>query len=592
MTQKVTLYEEQVAEGKKARWPYNTTLPNADLYTTIMNRVKQDKIGYIFEGWMYDGQIRREPFTNEESDPNPFGPIIHGETGEPIEIMAMWSKIYVYCVRTPNETVAWQGETVTVTYYATVGNQTINSNEVTLHVDSATTASYTIGTDTTSGNFRTCQFTFAQNSSRDGKYLVLYAKYKGVESERLRIYQTNQYEVVIPDSDYFLFNYNWTENDGKDLDSLTVITVRDENNQIVETSFSGKPIGFRRSANVVESNNSLYKVFGDNELLCLRHSQDNTQSGAEGAVVCLTNIANTGEVSVLDTIYVDIYANWYLSKNQGNMEIVCKGYKHKSKQTSPDYNTDIIETPNTLPFGGTYYSFSPNSDNCEVSWSGYSYPDSGQSFKIEAQGSENAEFENSFIPYLGNLYSHVATVIYNIGTGVKTFNIRTQDNGVDRDDHKIRLMYNNQSGAIYNKFTYPDGGQTGVVIDNVYLNYYSTEGNESPTWDGDKFMFTNDNDKIMVNYYKEDEGKIPNFTITKENLGTTYYSTAGGATPDSYLNNLIITQNQTTKKIKIQFDITNANNKKRNVDLIFVKVSDDGHHPFACCRINIWQNES
>lgn len=565
----VILHRENVMGGNKAIYPY----------TNEYNEPTRE--GCQFYGWKYNNTVYT-PQQYATQEQNPFGPIT-----EDTQIMAIWNRIFVYCVRTPNETVPYEGGDAIITYYAVVGNQIINSNEVTLHVDDTSTdASYTRGSDVVSGNFRTCNFTFAQNTSHDGKYLTVYAKYKDVESEKLAIYQTNPYETVIPDSDYFLFTYEWNDTDGRDLDSLTVITVYDENNQIKQTSFSGIPIGYRGSASGVESNGSVYKVYSENELLCLRHSEDNTQSGAEGAVICLTNIANSGEISALDKIHIDIYANWYAEKLNGEMRIVCMGYKHKSKQTPADYDTDIIETLNLV--GPTssrkYYSFSPNTDNCEINWN----PESQQRLSVEAYGIPNAIFENAFIPYLGNLYSHIATVTYDIGKNIKTYKIREEDKGIDRELHSLRFKGECTEGAESAALISPtiyginisDNGQDNVVIDNIYFDFFSEAGSELATWDADKFMFTNNDDYIKVSFYREDKGT--DFVIKKENLGTTY--------DESYLNEFIVTQNETTKKIKIKFKITPANNKTRNVDLTFGKVSADGYHPFETCKINIWQN--
>ena len=118
--EKVTLYNETIRNGEKARWPYDTSLSSDKLYGTVMNNVKQAKSGYSFEGWKYNNTIYKEPFQNEQTDPNPFGPI-----NEDTEIMAMWSKIFVYCVRIPDEVVPYEGGNVIVTYYAVVGNQIV-----------------------------------------------------------------------------------------------------------------------------------------------------------------------------------------------------------------------------------------------------------------------------------------------------------------------------------------------------------------------------------------------------------------------------------------------------------------------------------
>lgn len=75
--------------GKKARWPYDTTLPNAELYNTIMENVKAQKQGATFIGWKYNGTIYREPFNDESS--NPFGPITQNAN-----IFGVWDRLTIH----------------------------------------------------------------------------------------------------------------------------------------------------------------------------------------------------------------------------------------------------------------------------------------------------------------------------------------------------------------------------------------------------------------------------------------------------------------------------------------------------------------
>ena len=216
----IKLFTEKIkGTDKKARWPYDTSLSSAELYNTVMTNLKQQKVGYIFEGWRYKGQIYAEPFDNEST--NPFGPIT-----EDTDIYAVWSKINVYCT-SDTLVVDFNENYVNINYYA-LGNTFITSDEVTLTiVPSETTASYQIVSDTVSGNNRVCRIKINPNQTTETKTLTLYAEYKGIKSETVVITQTADGDILLPAFDYMTFVYNWGENDGQDLDSATII--RDSN---------------------------------------------------------------------------------------------------------------------------------------------------------------------------------------------------------------------------------------------------------------------------------------------------------------------------------------------------------------------------
>ena len=584
------LFTEKIkGTGKKARWPYDTSLSSAELYNTVMTNLKQQKVGYIFKGWRYNGQIYAEPFDDEST--NPFGPIT-----ENTDIYAVWSKINVYCT-TDKPVVVYEGDTVKVFYHA-VTTEIVTSNEVKLYVDEAnTTVSYTRSpNETVEGNERVCTFTINENTSQDGKNLVVYAEYKGVRSENLIIYQNNPYEYVIPDSDYFVFNYEWNFDDkgtstttddvgdGIDLDSLTVIYVEDAQGNVVNKSFTSIPVGYR--SGYANKSYSHYQVASQNGLLCMKHGGDNRQSGAEGAIICLTNIANSGEVNNLETIKIKIYANWYGRRMDGNMTINCKGYKSK-EGSSGRYEDDIIEVSH-----GNWKTFEVNENNCEVSWEGFS-----ETMNIKAHGSDNARFENEFIEHIGTIYSNVCTVSFNIGTGRKSYLNRTEDNGINRDTKPVYFKNDRDDGT---QFTLSTQRQA-FDLNNIYFDYWGENG----------YMFTNDKDYIYLEYYyiyvkkddptqfihSEDYNALTNeeknnytkkqpITIKKEDLNKIFT-----LDETAFLENLTFTQGS-DKKLNISFTLTDSNGKKQDVDFFFIKFFDDGIRPAVEERVVILQQDN
>ena len=120
----------------------------------------------------------------------------------------------------------------------------------------------------------------------------------------------------MPPFDYLTFTYSWTGNDGKDLDSATVIRN------------SGIPIGSRTTLD------DYYVGYGGNGYgvevaKYLKHGGDNTQSGDEGALVKWKDVLATKDYvsEGITTLYLDIYANWYNWRKDGNMSITFNTYK-------------------------------------------------------------------------------------------------------------------------------------------------------------------------------------------------------------------------------------------------------------------------
>lgn len=323
----IKLFTEKVqGTGKKARWPYNTSLSSAELYSTIMTNLKQQKVGYVFEGWRYNGQVYPEPFNNEST--NPFGPIT-ADT----DIYAVWSKINVYC-NSDTLVVDFNENYVNINYYA-LGSTFITSNEVTLTiVPSETTASYQIVSDTVSGNNRVCRIKINQNQTTESKTLTLYAEYKGIRSETVVITQTADGDILLPSFDYMTFVYNWGNNDGQDLDSATVI--RDSNLRINNyTSLNDVYVGYRGNST-------------DNVKKYIQHGGDNQRSGNEGAFInwkrVITDMRDNGILEGVNELHLDVYANWYVSKTDGNMSVIFNTYESPN-DTGMTLN-DFVFTPN------------------------------------------------------------------------------------------------------------------------------------------------------------------------------------------------------------------------------------------------------
>ena len=103
---------------------------------------------------------------------------------------------------------------------------------------------------------------FSREDGKDG----------GVYSDVCELRQVGKEQIILPPFDYLTFTYSWTGNDGKDLDSATVIRN------------SGIPIGSDATLD------DYYVGYGgngnkDSVNKYLIYGGDNTQSGDEGALV-------------------------------------------------------------------------------------------------------------------------------------------------------------------------------------------------------------------------------------------------------------------------------------------------------------------
>lgn len=514
------VHTEQVREGEKARYPFKSEYEEPTLES------------YLFVGWKYNGTIY-EPNQYASEASNPFGPII-----ENTDILAMWSQIRVFCI--PDKTIiGYEGGQIKIMYYA-VTSRVVTSNDVEKQFipPRVNPIIYNNVTDTeVSGQYRMCTFNVTQNNGDEGRKLRVAATYKGVMSDVVEIYQQSASEVVIPDCDYFHFTYSW-ENDanggGTDLDSLTVIYVEDKDGNRVSKTFTGRPVGYGTHCYSVSSIKD-----GQDDKLCMQHGGDCRTSDAEGVVVCLTNIANTGEVSNLDKIIIKIYGNWYISKSNGNMKINCNAYKSRSE--TPTFGNDIEVTDMIEIIGEGesasehhYDKFSPNLQNCETVWQ------QTRDLTVKARGSQNAGQD---IECAGEIYSNVCTVVYRIGgnpSNNKSFIPRNVDNGIDwRDGHHSTNIYQNTAQRISTPIVLETNDTTEHSVNDIYLNY----------WDVDYNFYDNDEDYVSIylnkDYNQEIGGSSFSFKITKDKIGQVF--------------------NATDTKVFDKFQVTRSSNGRVNV---------------------------
>lgn len=132
----------------------------------------------------------------------------------------------------------------------------------------------------------------------------------------INISQMGDKTIILPDFDNLILRYNWTDEDGKDFDTMTVIngTGLTINNEKVDDYHVG------------------YGSGNFNSNFVLVHGGDNTRSGDETCLIRMGDICTEENLLAMKTngvksFYIDIYGFWYGSKNNGNVTIEMTAYK-------------------------------------------------------------------------------------------------------------------------------------------------------------------------------------------------------------------------------------------------------------------------
>lgn len=186
------------------------------------------------------------------------------------------------------------------------GTYTVESNIS--HPDfisyTANTNSFNINvTESDIEEIKTATFTLTHTTSSDEKIVFK------ITQEKAKI-------IKIPDFNFLVYRYEWTEADGQDLDTATELVntgLRDDSG----TSIDGLAVGWNMNGT---GNTEVVKY--------LKYAGDNQASGEECTFIDMLALCSEENLPNLpDKIYVDIYANWYNTKRNGNMTFVIKAYK-------------------------------------------------------------------------------------------------------------------------------------------------------------------------------------------------------------------------------------------------------------------------
>lgn len=160
-------------------------------------------------------------------------------------------------------------------------------------------------------------FNIAQNDDVDMREtsIVLTQEVSG-KKLTINISQMGDKTIVLPDFDNLILRYNWTDDDGRDFDTMTVI------------NGTGLTINNKK----VDDYNVGYGSGNANSNFVLVHGGDNTRSGDETCLIRMGDICTEENLLAMKangikSFYIDIYGFWYGSKNNGNVTIEMTAYK-------------------------------------------------------------------------------------------------------------------------------------------------------------------------------------------------------------------------------------------------------------------------
>lgn len=285
---------ETVEQGNKANWPNQS------------DYVEPTRKGYLFNGWDYDWKNK---VITEDTDIHP-----------------VWDKYTV--ISDANRTlISGEGDNNTdptkMFYYLRTDSGKVIPDDVTFEKVALSSdeleIQFTDNGTAKEDNKNVKKITVKENDVNNDRYYRFKAKYSkdgGVYSDVCELRQVGKEQIILPPFDYLTFTYSWTDDDGRDLDSATVIRN------------SGIPIGSYATLD------DYYVGFGgngnrDEVAKYLKHGGDNMQSGDEGALVNWKDILAVKDYvsEGITTLYLDIYANWFNWRKDGNMSITFNTYK-------------------------------------------------------------------------------------------------------------------------------------------------------------------------------------------------------------------------------------------------------------------------
>ena len=306
----------------------------------------------------------------------------------------------------------------------------------------------------------------------------------GMESKEILIEQGGADQTVLPDFDFLTFTFNWTKDDGIDLDTMTWIDdnhIEILNDKGTKTStLDHLGVGYKgqgsSSASSFRRNTSKY----------IQHGGDNTRSGDECVLINFKELCNRDWItSGITKLYAYSFGNWFNTKKNGNCSVSMKTYKGDGMQHGTDDNEYIF-----VPSGNTKLV-------SDKTFEGNIYALGHHVYEIQ-DNLQLAQEKNVFSKVFKFEYDirSKSAIVKNLMTtrSGRYVRIEYEYNGIKKT---LDVKTNSTLNTLYNsKNPYPQSGGTEQIIfnDNA-LNIYVNES-----------LINHEFKEIKINYYSTSTG--------------------------------------------------------------------------------------
>lgn len=223
--------------------------------------------------------------------------------------------------------------------------------------DGLTLSAYTISTDTqfpytftTSGVTLSNQIYQRFTVNKNDVNVTKQMRFKcyddtGMESEEILIEQGGVDQTILPNFDFLTFTFNWTSDDGSDLDTMTWI----DDNHIEILNKRGTSARTLDELGVGFSGIGSYDSFSGNTSTYIQHGGDNTGSGDECVLINFKELCDRDWItSGITKLYAYSFGCWYSNKKRGYCSVSMKTYKGDGMKHGTDSNKYIF-----VPSGNT-----------------------------------------------------------------------------------------------------------------------------------------------------------------------------------------------------------------------------------------------
>ena len=167
----------------------------------------------------------------------------------------------------------------------------------------------------------------------------------GMESEEILIEQGGADQTILPNFDFLTFTFNWTRDDGLDLDTMTWI----DDNHIEIPNDKGTRTRTLDELGVGFKGIGSYDSFSGNTSRYIQHGGDNTGSGDECVLINFKELCNRDWItSGVTKLYAYSFGCWYSNKKRGYCNVSMKTYKGDGMKHGTDSNKYIF-----VPSGNT-----------------------------------------------------------------------------------------------------------------------------------------------------------------------------------------------------------------------------------------------